>query len=137
VEEMEEINDDFDSTDVALVVGASDTVNRDAEEDPGCAIAGSASRDARACGWSVGESSVSLGRWGGDENRRRGERARACIESPFFSTVCPPLHRRGSRGSLRVSRGARASGRSVGGHPYQSGGGAGTNGRGGRARDIY
>jgi len=40
VEEMEEINDDFDSTDVALVVGASDTVNRDAEEDPGCAIAG-------------------------------------------------------------------------------------------------
>ena len=40
VEEMDEINGDFGETDVALVVGASDTVNRDAEDDPGCAIAG-------------------------------------------------------------------------------------------------
>jgi NAD(P) transhydrogenase len=38
--EMEEINPDFDNTDVTLVVGASDTVNSDAEDDPGCAIAG-------------------------------------------------------------------------------------------------
>ena len=40
VEEMEDINADFDETDVALVVGASDTVNRDAEEDPASIIAG-------------------------------------------------------------------------------------------------
>ena len=40
VEEMDEINGDFGETDVALVVGASDTVNRDAEDDPSCAIAG-------------------------------------------------------------------------------------------------
>merc|ERR1712159_440581 len=38
--EMDEINDDFSDTDVVLVIGASDTVNRDAEEDPNCAIAG-------------------------------------------------------------------------------------------------
>jgi NAD(P) transhydrogenase len=38
--EMEEINDDFPDTDVVLVIGASDTVNSDAENDPNCAIAG-------------------------------------------------------------------------------------------------
>jgi NAD(P) transhydrogenase len=38
--EMEEINEDFGHTDVALVIGASDTVNSDAEDDPNCAIAG-------------------------------------------------------------------------------------------------
>jgi NAD(P) transhydrogenase len=38
--EMEEINDDFDSTDVALVVGANDTVNSAAEDDPTSIIAG-------------------------------------------------------------------------------------------------
>ena len=38
--EMEEINDDFPDTDVVLVIGASDTVNSDAETDPNCAIAG-------------------------------------------------------------------------------------------------
>ena len=40
VEEMDEINDDFGSTDVALVIGASDTVNSAAEDDPDCSIAG-------------------------------------------------------------------------------------------------
>jgi len=38
--EMEEINDDFDSTDIALVVGANDTVNSAAEDDPTSIIAG-------------------------------------------------------------------------------------------------
>jgi len=38
--EMEEINDDFESTDVALVVGANDTVNSAAEDDPTSIIAG-------------------------------------------------------------------------------------------------
>jgi len=38
--EMEEINDDFPSTDVTLVVGANDTVNSAAEEDPNSIIAG-------------------------------------------------------------------------------------------------
>lgn len=38
--EMDEINDDFSHTDVTLVVGASDTVNSDAEDDPTSAIAG-------------------------------------------------------------------------------------------------
>ena len=38
--EMEEVNDDFQNTDVTLVVGASDTVNSDAEDDPASAIAG-------------------------------------------------------------------------------------------------
>jgi NAD/NADP transhydrogenase beta subunit len=37
---MEEINDDFDKTDVVLVIGANDTVNSAAEEDPNSAIAG-------------------------------------------------------------------------------------------------
>jgi NAD(P) transhydrogenase len=40
VEEMEEINDDFPGTDIALVVGANDTVNSAAEEDPNSIIAG-------------------------------------------------------------------------------------------------
>jgi len=38
--EMEEINDDFEATDVALVVGANDTVNSAAEDDPTSIIAG-------------------------------------------------------------------------------------------------
>jgi len=40
VEEMEEINDDFPDTDIALVVGANDTVNSAALEDPNSIIAG-------------------------------------------------------------------------------------------------
>jgi len=38
--EMEEINDKIPESDLALVIGASDTVNSDAEEDPESAIAG-------------------------------------------------------------------------------------------------
>jgi NAD(P) transhydrogenase len=38
--EMEEINDDFGKTDLTLVVGANDTVNSAAEEDPNSVIAG-------------------------------------------------------------------------------------------------
>lgn len=40
VEEMEEINDDFAETDVVLVIGANDTVNSAAEDDPNSQIAG-------------------------------------------------------------------------------------------------
>merc|ERR1711894_229901 len=40
VEEMEEINDDFDETDVVLVIGANDAVNSAAEDDPNSQIAG-------------------------------------------------------------------------------------------------
>lgn len=38
--EMEEINEGFGDVDVTLVIGASDTVNSDAEDDPNSAIAG-------------------------------------------------------------------------------------------------
>src|SRR5215204_5214416 len=38
--EMDEVNDDFDDTDVVLVIGANDTVNPAAAEDPGSPIAG-------------------------------------------------------------------------------------------------
>lgn len=38
--EMEEINDDFPQTDLVLVIGANDTVNSAAEEDPNSIIAG-------------------------------------------------------------------------------------------------
>ena len=38
--EMDEINDDFADTAVVLVIGANDTVNPAATEDPGCPIAG-------------------------------------------------------------------------------------------------
>merc|ERR1719355_402886 len=38
--EMEEINDDFPNTDLTLVVGANDTVNSAALEDPNSIIAG-------------------------------------------------------------------------------------------------
>jgi H+-translocating NAD(P) transhydrogenase subunit beta len=38
--EMDEINDDFDDTAVVLVIGANDTVNPSAAEDPGSPIAG-------------------------------------------------------------------------------------------------
>lgn len=40
VEEMEEINHDFDKTDVVLVCGANDIVNSSAEEDEGSPIYG-------------------------------------------------------------------------------------------------
>eukprot|EP00956_Cyclotella_meneghiniana_P029070 scaffold69349_cov70-Cyclotella_meneghiniana.AAC.2 len=40
VEELEEINDDFEETDVVLVIGANDTVNSAAEDDPNSEIAG-------------------------------------------------------------------------------------------------
>jgi len=38
--EMDEINDDLATTDVVLVIGANDTVNPSAEDDPGSPIAG-------------------------------------------------------------------------------------------------
>jgi NAD(P) transhydrogenase subunit beta len=38
--EMDEINDDFARTSVVLVIGANDTVNPAAEDDPGSPIAG-------------------------------------------------------------------------------------------------
>ncbi|XP_052085819.1 NAD(P) transhydrogenase, mitochondrial-like [Mytilus californianus] len=38
--EMDEINDDFPDTDLVLVIGANDTVNSAAEEDPNSIIAG-------------------------------------------------------------------------------------------------
>jgi len=38
--EMDEINDDFPDTDVVLVIGANDTVNPAALDDPGSPIAG-------------------------------------------------------------------------------------------------
>ncbi|MGL9735605.1 MAG: Re/Si-specific NAD(P)(+) transhydrogenase subunit beta [Symbiopectobacterium sp.] len=38
--EMDEINDDFSDTDTVLVIGANDTVNPAAQEDPGSPIAG-------------------------------------------------------------------------------------------------
>ncbi len=37
--EMDEINEEFDECDVSLVIGANDTVNSIALEDPKCAIA--------------------------------------------------------------------------------------------------
>jgi len=40
VEELEEINDDFNETDVCLVIGANDTINSAAEDDPNSEIAG-------------------------------------------------------------------------------------------------
>jgi NAD(P) transhydrogenase len=40
VHEMEEINHDFANTDLVLVIGANDTVNSAAEEDPNSIIAG-------------------------------------------------------------------------------------------------
>lgn len=38
--EMDEINEDWDDTDLVLVIGANDTVNSAAEEDPNSIIAG-------------------------------------------------------------------------------------------------
>jgi len=40
VEEMDEINGDWGETDVAMVLGANDTVNSAAEDDPNSVIAG-------------------------------------------------------------------------------------------------
>ena len=37
---MDELNDDFGDTDVTLVIGANDTVNSAAEDDPNSIIAG-------------------------------------------------------------------------------------------------
>jgi NAD(P) transhydrogenase len=38
--EMEEVNDDWEDVDVCLVIGANDTANSAAEDDPSSAIAG-------------------------------------------------------------------------------------------------
>lgn len=38
--EMEEVNDDIENVDVVMVIGANDTVNSAAEDDPNCDIAG-------------------------------------------------------------------------------------------------
>lgn len=38
--EMEEINEDFNDTNLTLVIGANDTVNSSAEDDPNSIIAG-------------------------------------------------------------------------------------------------
>ena len=38
--EMDEINDDFPTTDVAIVIGSNDIVNPAAQEDPNSPIAG-------------------------------------------------------------------------------------------------
>ena len=38
--EMDEINEDFSDTDLTLVIGANDTVNSAAEDDPNSIIAG-------------------------------------------------------------------------------------------------
>lgn len=38
--ELDEINDDFPKTDVSIIIGANDTVNPAAEDDPGCSIYG-------------------------------------------------------------------------------------------------
>ena len=40
VHEMDEINDDFREADLALVIGANDTVNSAAQDDPNSVIAG-------------------------------------------------------------------------------------------------
>jgi hypothetical protein len=40
VHELEEINDEMSDTDVCLVIGANDTVNSAAEEDPNSSLAG-------------------------------------------------------------------------------------------------
>ena len=40
VYEMDEINEDFNDTDVTLVIGANDTVNSAAVDDPNSVIAG-------------------------------------------------------------------------------------------------
>ena len=37
---MDELNDDFPDTDLVLVIGANDTVNSAAQEDPNSIIAG-------------------------------------------------------------------------------------------------
>ena len=51
--EMEEINDDFTNTDLTLVIGANDTVNSAAEEDPNSIIAGMPVLQVRMSGWVV------------------------------------------------------------------------------------
>jgi NAD(P) transhydrogenase len=40
IHEMDDINQDFDHTDLVLVIGANDTVNSAAEDDPDSVIAG-------------------------------------------------------------------------------------------------
>ena len=47
--EMDEINSDFPDTDLTLVVGANDTVNSSAEEDPNSIIAGMPVLQVRQC----------------------------------------------------------------------------------------
>ncbi len=47
--EMEEINNDFGDTDLTLVIGANDTVNSAAEEDPNSIIAGMPVLQVRLC----------------------------------------------------------------------------------------
>merc|ERR1719271_1362182 len=71
VEEMEEINPDLPETDVAIVIGANDTVNSGAQEDPNSAIAGMPVIEV----WKAKQSVVLKRR------RTRTRRSRACRSS--------------------------------------------------------
>ena len=100
VMEMDEINDDFADTDVVLVIGANDTVNPAATEDPSSPIAGMPVLKV----WEAATSSCSSGRW------LPGTRASPTRSSTARTARCSSVTRAtGSRTSSRSSATPRVS----------------------------
>ena len=110
--EMDEINDDLPETDVVLVIGANDTVNPAAEEDPNSPIAGMPVLEVwKAKDVVVFKRSMAAGYAGAESALLPGQQRHALRrrQGPGRGHHQVPLTREGPRRSLHVEDLGRAS----------------------------